>query len=343
MSRPQTLVPARLEAPMEALLTELGAPGEFPADVLADAERAAAAPDLPDTDWTDVAFVTIDPPGSMDLDQAMHLERRGAGFRVRYAIADVPAFVRPGSPVDEEARRRGQTLYAPHRRVPLHPPVLSEAAASLLPGETRPAYVWVIDLDADAEPVAVDVRRALVRSRERFSFEHVQAEHDRGATPEPFALLPEIGRALHRPGAVPRWCRPPDPRPGGRGGRRCVRAEVPPAVRGAGLERPAVPAHRHGRGRPDAGGGDRHPAHDAGARRADGRSVPPPGQGAGRTLGGRAGSAATTCAPWTRPTPATWRCCTSRPHCSAARGTRPSTARSPSTSCRRRSRPSTPT
>lgn len=196
MTRPQTLVPARLEAPMEALLVELGAPGEFPAEVLADAERAAGEPDLPDTDWTEIPFVTIDPPGSMDLDQAVHLERRGAGFRVRYAIADLPAFVRPGSPVDQEARRRGQTLYAPHRRVPLHPPVLSEAVASLLPGEVRPAYVWVIDLDADAEPVAVDVRRAMVRSRERFSFETVQGQHDHSATPEPFALLPDVGRAL---------------------------------------------------------------------------------------------------------------------------------------------------
>jgi exoribonuclease R len=54
----------------------------------------------------------------------------------------------------------------------------------------------VIDLDADAEPVAVDVRRAMVRSRERFSFESVQDQYDQGATPEPFALLPLVGRAL---------------------------------------------------------------------------------------------------------------------------------------------------
>ncbi len=196
MTHPQTILPARLEAPLEALMTELGTPGEFAPDVVADAERSVAEPDLPDTDWTDVPFVTIDPPESMDLDQALHLERRENGFRVRYAIADVAAFVRPGSPVDEEARRRGQTLYAPHRRIPLHPPVLSEGSASLLPGEVRPAYVWVIDLDADAETVAVDVRRAMVRSRERYSYQMVQADHDAGEMPEPFALLPEVGRAL---------------------------------------------------------------------------------------------------------------------------------------------------
>ena len=52
-------------------------------------------------------FLTIDPPGSMDLDQALHIERDGDGYRVRYAIADVPAFVQPGGAVDAETRRRG--------------------------------------------------------------------------------------------------------------------------------------------------------------------------------------------------------------------------------------------
>ena len=69
---------------------------DFPPDVLADAERAAASPRLPEADETAVPFVTIDPPESLDLDQALHLERARDGYRVRYAIADVAAFVRPG-------------------------------------------------------------------------------------------------------------------------------------------------------------------------------------------------------------------------------------------------------
>jgi len=124
----------------------------------------------------------------------MHTERRGAGYRIRYAIADVPAFVRPGSPVDAEARRRGQTLYAPHDRVPLHPVVLSEGAASLLPGQVRPAFVWVLDLDAEGELVAVDVVRALVRSRAQLTYAQVQADHDANRLPEPVALLPRLGQ-----------------------------------------------------------------------------------------------------------------------------------------------------
>ena len=84
-------------------------------------------------DETAVPFITIDPPTSKDLDQAMAIDRDGAGYRVRYAIADVPAFVRAGGAVDAEARRRGQTVYCPDERVQLHPSELSEGAASLLP------------------------------------------------------------------------------------------------------------------------------------------------------------------------------------------------------------------
>src|SRR3954447_2052271 len=126
---------------------ELGVPGEFPADVLAEAERVAAAPPLPELDATGVELVTLDPPGSQDLDQAVHLASRGEGYRVTYAIADVGAFLALGGALDAEARRRGQTVSRPAGRVPLPPPVLSEDAASLLPGQVRPALVWTVDLD----------------------------------------------------------------------------------------------------------------------------------------------------------------------------------------------------
>ncbi len=119
---------------------------------------SAAASTAPD--HTDVPYLTIDPPGSMDLDQAMHIDRFGTGYRVRYAIADVAAFVSPGDPVDVEAHVRGETLYSPDLRTPLHPPVIGEAAASLLPDQVRPALVWTIDLDADGRQTAVDVKRA---------------------------------------------------------------------------------------------------------------------------------------------------------------------------------------
>lgn len=115
----------QLQERFAAIRAELDVPSEFPADVLAEARAAAAAASLPERDETAVPFLTIDPPGSMDLDQALHIERDGEGYRVRYAIADVPAFVLPGGAVDQEARRRGQTVYAPDGRTPLHPAELS--------------------------------------------------------------------------------------------------------------------------------------------------------------------------------------------------------------------------
>jgi exoribonuclease R len=178
----------------DAVRAELEVPAEFPADVLAEATRAAAEPVLPAYDATDVPLVTVDPPGSRDLDQALHLAARaGGGFRVSYAIADVAAFVRPGGAVDAEARRRTQTLYSPDLRTPLHPPVLGEGAASLLPDQMRPAVLWRIDLDDAGEVVAVDVRRALVRSRVQLDYPGLQAALDAGSAPEPVALLPQVG------------------------------------------------------------------------------------------------------------------------------------------------------
>ncbi|WP_326730524.1 RNB domain-containing ribonuclease [Streptomyces phaeochromogenes] len=197
MPRRQIRVTGAAEAPLRAALralrTELDVPEAFGPQVLAEAERAAREPTLPAYDATDIPLFTIDPPTSTDLDQAMHLSRRPDGYRVRYAIADVAAFVVPGGLLDAEAHRRVTTLYFPDGKIPLHPPVLSEGAASLLPDQTSPAVLWTIDLDADGRPTATDVRRALVRSRAKLDYESVQKQLDAGTAEEPLALLKDIG------------------------------------------------------------------------------------------------------------------------------------------------------
>lgn len=182
-----------LERRIAAIETELDVVRDFPAAVLTEAQAASASVVLPERDCTDVPFVTIDPPGARDLDQAMHIERDGDGYVVHYAIADVAAFVRPGGAVDVEAHRRGQTLYAPSYRIALHPPVLSEGAASLLAGEVRPALVWRIELDADGESTAAEVSRAKVCSTRQCDYQTVQQEIDDGTAAEVFALLREVG------------------------------------------------------------------------------------------------------------------------------------------------------
>ncbi|MDH6126829.1 RNB domain-containing ribonuclease [Kitasatospora sp. GP82] len=198
MPRPQLTVRAVDSARINTELAELRAGmdlrTEWPAEVLAEAERAAAVPRLPDLDATDLDLFTLDPPGSRDLDQAVHLARRGSGYRIHYAIADVAAFVCPGGAIDSEARRRVQTLYFPDERIPLHPVRLSEGAASLLPGELRPALLWQLDLDEDGSVLLADLRRAKVRSRRRLDYETVQGELDARTADEQLRLLAEIGR-----------------------------------------------------------------------------------------------------------------------------------------------------
>lgn len=181
-----------LRAAFTALRTELDVPTDFPPEVTAEAGRV---PDLKGyEDVTDLPLFTIDPPASTDLDQAMHLSRHGTGYRLRYAIADVAAFVVPGSALDAETHRRVMTLYFPDTRIPLHPPALSEGAASLLPDQVRPAALWTIDLDAEGRTTAAEVRRALVRSRAKLHYEGVQKAIDTGTAEEPLALLAEVGR-----------------------------------------------------------------------------------------------------------------------------------------------------
>ncbi len=176
-----------------AIQVEMDASPEFPPDVENAAERAARHPRLPELDRTDIPLVTIDPAMSMDLDQALHIERDGTGYVVRYAIADVAAFVEPGGPVDLEANRRGETLYGADSKIPLHPKVLSEGAASLLPGQVRPALLWTIKVDAAGEGTDASVVRALVRSRAKLDYEGVQREVDAGTADPMFTLLQEVG------------------------------------------------------------------------------------------------------------------------------------------------------
>jgi exoribonuclease R len=178
---------------MRDIQDDLKLPSAFPPEVEAAASAAAANPRWPELDRSEIALVTIDPAGAMDLDQAMHVERTDGGYRVHYAIADVAAFVSAGDPVDLEAHRRGETLYGAESKIPLHPKVLSEDAASLLPDQLRPALLWTIELDHTGEGIAVDVRRAKVRSRARLDYEGVQRQIDAGAADPMWAVLREIG------------------------------------------------------------------------------------------------------------------------------------------------------
>ncbi|MBB1483694.1 RNB domain-containing ribonuclease [Tessaracoccus sp. MC1865] len=188
-------IPESLREAIQLLQERLEMPLHFTDEVVADAELAARQSTDDHADFTHVEFVTIDPPTSKDLDQAIQIEREGAGYLVRYAISDVPHFVRPGTALEAETHRRGMTKYAPSARIPLHPAVISEDAGSLLAdGKPRPAFVWELHLDAGGEVVDVGLTRALVESRAKLNYEGVQADFDGGTPHASIALLPEVGK-----------------------------------------------------------------------------------------------------------------------------------------------------
>jgi exoribonuclease R len=215
---PFTAVPLpRLRLPDDGDVTEglrgvrerLEIPAGFPSEVeQAAAEAAAAGPSIGTrrSDRRDLDLVTIDPPGSRDLDQAFHAEHRGSGFRVHYAIADVAAFVVPDGPIATEAWNRGVTLYSPDHRATLHPDPIGVGAASLLAAVDRPAILWTIDIDEDGSIADIDVDRSMVRSREQMTYRQVQDEVDSGRPRPALDLLPQIGAVrrdlLRRQGGI---------------------------------------------------------------------------------------------------------------------------------------------
>jgi exoribonuclease R len=192
-----------LLASFAAIRTELQIPTGFDEETLAEADAAARrGPVVPPSstaravvDRRDIAFVTIDPEGSRDLDQAYAAQRSARGYRVWYAIADVASFVAPDGALDRTARARGATMFAPDERASLHPVVLNEGATSLLAGLDRPAALWTIDVDDDGSVLHARIERALVRSRRQLTYAEAQHLIDDGVADESLTLLSRIGAA----------------------------------------------------------------------------------------------------------------------------------------------------
>jgi exoribonuclease R len=153
--------------------TQFGVQANFSAQLLAEAQSAAARPIAGHADWTDRPFVTLDPAASTDLDQAFWIESVGPDLILHYAIADVPCFVSPNGFVDIEAWARGTTIYMPDGKATLYPELLSEGAASLLPNVDRPSIVFTVRIDP-AGKVALDgAVRAAIRSRAKLVYSHL--------------------------------------------------------------------------------------------------------------------------------------------------------------------------
>jgi len=159
---------------LEALMHERGLRRSFPAGVERAAKDAVEAVD-PGTrrDLRALPTFTIDPVTAKDFDDAISAEVLGEGsWRIWVHIADVSAYVRPGSPADREAYRRGTSVYVPGAVEPMLPEVLSNGACSLVPGQERLAVTVEMELSR-AEVVRSAFYRSRIRSDARLDYDQV--------------------------------------------------------------------------------------------------------------------------------------------------------------------------
>jgi ribonuclease R len=189
---------------VEALLREeLGGRG-FRASLEVAAGRAAAAAEgrtTPRRDLVELPTFTVDPATARDFDDAVSARREGDAIRLWIHIADVAAHVPPGSPLDREARSRGNSTYAPGAVEPMLPHALSEEACSLAPGVERLAVTAEIELGPGGKPGAASFYRSRIRSDARLDYDQLdvvfsgRAEAP-GAVAEPLAVARAAAAAL---------------------------------------------------------------------------------------------------------------------------------------------------
>jgi ribonuclease R len=153
---------------------------EFPENVARIAEHipreVKPAEHADRADLRGVPFTTIDPETARDFDDAVAVERLPhGGTRLWVAVADVSHYVREGSPLDDEAQRRGVSIYLPNRAIPMLPEPLSAHMCSLVPEEDRLAMVVRIDLDKHARMVDRDFMAAVIHSKARLDYPGVAA------------------------------------------------------------------------------------------------------------------------------------------------------------------------
>jgi ribonuclease R len=168
--------PRNAREAVEALLAErLGRRG-FSASIEVEAGRSADAAEESDMrrrDLTGLPTFTVDPATARDFDDAVSARREGDGLRIWIHIADVAAHVRPGSPLDLEARRRGNSTYVPGTVEPMLPRALSEEACSLAPDVERPAVTAEIELSPAGRPRAESFYRSRIRSSARLDYDQL--------------------------------------------------------------------------------------------------------------------------------------------------------------------------
>jgi ribonuclease R len=208
MGLPQARITSRLGDPAAPKAVSLiaihqhGIPDHFPDAVVAEADAAQPAPSAGRTDLTGLALVTIDPIDARDHDDAVYAEAdpdpaNPGGHVVWVAIADVAHYVRPGTALDREARKRGNSTYFPDRVVPMLPDRLSGDLCSLHEGVTRPVIAVRMRLDAQGHKISHHFQRGMMRSAASLHYAEVQEAADGRRSPRCAALMETVIAPLY--------------------------------------------------------------------------------------------------------------------------------------------------
>jgi ribonuclease R len=194
---------------VEAAIHGHGIPHEFPQAVIAEAETIPLTVDANAaagrTDIRKLPLVTIDGEDAKDFDDAVYCEPNRDGFRLVVAIADVSSYVKPGTPLDDEAQLRSTSVYFPGFVVPMLPETLSNGICSLKPEVDRLCFVCDMQIDRAGEVAKSKFYEAVMRSHARLTYTEVWNAIGDGIPEEAQAqarakidvLLPHIQR-LHQ-------------------------------------------------------------------------------------------------------------------------------------------------
>ena len=172
----------------------------FPAAVLAEVEslREVKACEAGREVLRSLPHVTIDGEDARDFDDAICVRADASGYTLYVSIADVSHYVQPGSAVDQEAYRRGTSIYLPDRVLPMLPERLSNHLCSLVPGEDRPAFSAILQFDQQGRRIAQRFVKSMIRSQMRFTYTTVEKllyQEKPGPAEEYSSLLPMLRQA----------------------------------------------------------------------------------------------------------------------------------------------------
>ena len=194
--------PDRARDVVEGLMLDRGLYRSYPRAASAEADAAVNDPYAADArvDLRDLPTFTIDPDDARDFDDAISARRENGRVRLWVHIADVTAYLRPGTRLERETFRRGTSVYVPGAVEPMLPEVLSNEACSLRPGEDKLAVTVEMEMDG-ADVTSVAFHRSLVRSDRRLTYGEVDelfAGRTRAEDPwgEPLEVAREVARAL---------------------------------------------------------------------------------------------------------------------------------------------------